>query len=904
MLIHALVSPRLVGRQDELEALAQRRAASARGHGSLVLIEGEAGIGKSRLVRAFCERLTHGRAHVGIGSCREFGNTSYGPIAEALGETGTAARPVAATRAQELSELRSRLALSCQRRNRVLVLEDIQWADEGTLSFLHYLLTYIGTMRLLVVATYRPDEAIDTQLVPYLTRIVRDRATFRLRLGPLTPLQIRHLIRLALRERRLSGAQVEEIVRRAEGNPFFAEELLTNSIECERSHSACALPPTIRAAVMERIAALDAPAAEIATRAAVLGERFEAQLLAQTFAYPLPDVLGVLRRLRDLGLIDEIPAQPPAYSFRHALTREAIYASLLAAEARPLHAEILRALEGRECSARDLGYHAWAAHDAAKSLRYNERAGDEAEAAHAHADAVRCYELALGGALDAPTRARLFSKAALSASRDGMAERAAELYDAAASALRGHGTPQQVADLYYAMGSQARVAGDSRRALAILERAADELPSGEIRARAMLRITSALMLLDRGDTAAANTAIAQADAVSDLPIYQNALCYAALNAADPSAFRTTNDAYRRICSSLGNDHLLQARFNRGFGLCVLGIDGEALAEFEAILPDVRDARLPSLEILAYANAAIVHARAGRLRLARELVERGLAIPEPTTTGPIALASAGIWIGHALCDDDLVKRAASEELVEAAFGSRINTTLGRLAGPYARWLDAAGETKEARSVLQRALEILRAPLGATETILAAAELGDASTRRAAFAFIPRLESIAHLEIYAATAEHLRAIHATGAGAPVRARAHASSAARIYRELGWTLHEARSLELAGERAAPVERYAQAEAVVDLRRIDPLSAREREVAAFVAGGASNQRIATNLSVSQRTVEKYLTSIYGKLGLRNRSELAALISRAATYSGASRAASSPARPASIKLRPVRRGS
>lgn len=880
MVTHARVCPRLVGRQDELAALAERRAASARARGSLVLIEGEAGIGKSRLLEAFCERLTHGRARVGSGSCREFGNAPYGPIAEALSEAGTAATPAPApTQAEELEWLRSRLALSCQRRNRVLILEDVQWADEGTLSFLHYLLKHIGTMRLLVVATYRPDETIDPRVARYLTRIARDRGTFRLALSPLTPLQIRHLLRLALGERRLSGAQVEEIVRRAEGNPFFAEELLTNAIECERSpHAARALPKTIRAAVAERIATLDELTTEIATRAAVFGERFEAALLAQTFGYLLPDVLTALRRLRDLGLIDEIPTHPPAYAFRHALTREAIYSGMLAAEVRPLHAEILLSLErGKRCKARELGYHAWAAGIGSKSLRYNELAGDEAEAAHAHTDAVRCYELALSGEPDGPTRARLLSKAALSASRDGMAERATELYDAAALALKDHGTPQEIAEIYYAMGSQARIAGDSRRALAILERAASELAPQEVRARAMLRITSALILLDWGDTAAASLAIAEAAAVADLPIYQNALGYAALNAADPDAFRSANDAYRRLCSALGPDHLLRARFNRGFGLCSLGIDDEALDELDAIVTEVHAAHLPSLEILAYANAAIIHARAGRLRVARELVERGLAIPEPTTTGPIALAAAGVWVGHAMCDDDLAMRAASEELVEAAFASRINTTLGRLAGPYARWLDAAGRGKEAKSVLRRAIDALHSPLGATETILAAGELGDSLTRRAAFAFIPTLESLSHLQIYAATAEHLRASQARAANAPLRARAHAANAARGYRALGWTLHEARSLELAGELAAPAQRYAAAEAVVDLRRIDPLSAREREIAALVAAGASNKHIAADLSVSQRTIEKYLTSIYAKLRLRNRSELAALIGRAA---------------------------
>lgn len=909
MLARALVSPRLVGRQEELSALVERRAASARGHGSFVLVEGEAGIGKSRLVESFCETLTHGRASVGIGHCREFGNAPYGPLAEALEGTGTALPPApAATRAEQLRDLRSRVVLACARRNRVLILEDIQWADEGTLAFLHYLLSYIGTMRLLVVATYRNDEVFEEHVAPYLTRLARDRGAFRLLLAPLGAIQIRHLIRLASGDRRLSGAEVEQIVRRAEGNPFFAEELLTSSIQLPRPGGVDGLPQTIRAAVMERIAKLDARATELATRASVLGPRFDAEFLAETFACAHAEVLIGLRHLRDAGLIAEIPTDPPTYSFRHALTREAIYASMLAAEVRPLHAGILSALELRErCAPQDLGYHAWAARDAPKCLRYNELAGDRAEEAHAHADAVHCYELALEGRPARATRARLLAKAALSASRDGMAARSAELYDAAASVLKGHGTPQEIAEMYYAMGSQARLAGDNQRAMAILDRAVRELPENERRARALLRITSALMLLDRGETAAAAAAIADAAGAADLPIYQNALGYAALNAADPEAFRHANDAYHELCTSLGADQALRARFNRAFGLCILGIDGEAIAIFDSIVPELQKTRLSSLEILSYANAAIVHARAGRLRLARELVERGLAIPEPTTTGPIALASAAVSIGHALCDGDLVARAASEEIVEAAFASRINTALGRLAGPYARWLGACGKAKEAQSLLARALESLHGPLGATETILAAAELGDAATQASAFAFIPTLQSLSHLDLYAATVAHLLAFHSRAAGELADLSLHAAAAARAYGRLGWPLYEARSRELAGERAAPAEHYAALEAVADLRRIAPLSPREREIAGLVAEGAANKRIAAQLNVSQRTIEKYLTSIYGKLGLRNRSELAAFVGRGtpdSNYSDAYREASSPARLASLMPQLTRRDS
>jgi DNA-binding CsgD family transcriptional regulator len=877
MMIHALVSPHLVARDEELAALVGRRDAAVRGRGSLILLEGEAGIGKSRLIEAFCESLSHGRASVGIGLCREFGTAPYGPIREAFTALGAFPPPFAAlSQAEELIELRARLVGACHRRARILILEDLQWADEASLAFLHYLLPQLGSLRLLVLATFRGEEISGSRVAPYVARLARDRSTYRISLPPLTPPQTRLLVRTALGERHLPSMQIEQIVRRSDGNPFFAEELLTNALESQASATASDhLPLTINAAVMERIAKLDDATVEVVSRAAIAGPRFEAATLASAFAYSMRDVLGALRSLRDAKLIVELAAEPPTYAFRHALTREAIYDSMLAAERRPLHARILETFEGRGGStARDLGYHAWAAMDAVKCFQYNERAGDEADALHAYSDAVRAYELALQGDCDRDARVRLLVKAATSSSRDGMAERAAKFYGDAASLLSEFGSSERVAELYYAMGNQARLAGDNRRAMRIIEQAARALPEREDRARAMLRVTSAFMHLDRGEVDVANSLIAQAQAASDMPIYHNALAYAAVSCGDVEAVRSAIEAHARLSAPLGRDQLLRVRFNLAFDLCILGLDAEALAKFDAIIPELEQSHLSSLQVLAYANAAIIHARAGRWEAAHELVERGLAIPEPTTTGPIALAAAGVSVGHALGDAELAERCASERIVEAAFESHINSTLGRLAGPYARWLYGQGELARAREVLRRASELLAAPLGATETILAASEFGDEATRATAVTFLPALDALSHLDIYAATAHHVRALEARTTQPFAMGRSHAERAAKAYRRLGWVLHEASSLKLT-ETQPPFAGPARINAAAEFRRSDPLSSREREVAALVAKGTANKGIAKKLSVSQRTIEKHLTSIYDKLGLRNRAQLAAFLAR-----------------------------
>lgn len=205
-----------------------------------------------------------------------------------------------------------------------------------------------------------------------------------------------------------------------------------------------------------------------------------------------------------------------------------------------------------------------------------------------------------------------------------------------------------------------------------------------------------------------------------------------------------------------------------------------------------------------ANCAIIHARKGNLPFARALVERAAELPESSSTGPIVLAAAALIVGFALWDEELVARCCSSEIVEAAFSSKITSTLGRIAGPYARWLHALRKNFEARSILRRAIETLRAPFGGTDTFIAAAELGDEPTRARAYAVIEALEGMTGTPIYAATSQHLRALRAIDNGETAVAADAAASAGAEYAKLGWPMHQAQCLELMGdlkERASAI-------------------------------------------------------------------------------------------------------
>jgi DNA-binding CsgD family transcriptional regulator len=164
-----------------------------------------------------------------------------------------------------------------------------------------------------------------------------------------------------------------------------------------------------------------------------------------------------------------------------------------------------------------------------------------------------------------------------------------------------------------------------------------------------------------------------------------------------------------------------------------------------------------------------------------------------------------------------------------------------------------------------------------------ELGDSATQRRAGGFLAQLDALAHLEIYAATALYVRALQAAGE-CPSGVSDLAAGAARAYTTLGWATYEAQCLELAGETREAAALWKRMGATGELQRMhrsagpgSPLSAREREIAALIADGTPNRVLAERFAINQRTVEKHLTSIYAKLGLRNRSELAAFVAREA---------------------------
>jgi class 3 adenylate cyclase len=492
-----------VGRERELAELAAWLEESLSERGRLVLIGGEPGIGKSRLLEEFARRAEAKGARVVGGSCWEGGGAPvYWPWIQVLRRLLPSARAIrsrATHLARLLPELRERLpdltaapaALltesdverfdlfvavaatlreAAAERALVVTLEDLHAADRSSLLLLSFLTRENRDSRLLVAGTFRDLEAKDAPLGDLLDRLSRDGA--RLALLGLDRREVEDLVERTL-GRRPPVAALAAIHEATAGNPLFVRELARllasegrlDSAGRTPSAHALAIPAGVRQAVHRRLALLSNGCRELLSAASVFGRECELAPLAESAGLDRERALALLDEAIAAGMVAEAASAPGRFAFTHGQVRETLYADLAYRRRIELHLRAGEALE-RRCAADlephldELALHFWhaaALGNAERAIGYALRAGERASGALAHDEAAASYERALAlldrAAPDDGRCASVLLRLGEARSRAGDPEAARESFGSAASLCRRLGDARGLARAALGLGA-------------------------------------------------------------------------------------------------------------------------------------------------------------------------------------------------------------------------------------------------------------------------------------------------------------------------------------------------------------------------------------------------------------------------------------------------------------------
>uniref|UniRef100_A0AAU3I5Q5 AAA family ATPase n=1 Tax=Streptomyces sp. NBC_01393 TaxID=2903851 RepID=A0AAU3I5Q5_9ACTN len=419
-----------IGRGDELSRLTGVLERARGGEPRAVLVAGDAGVGKTRTLTEAAARAAASGTTVLTGHCVDLGDVGlpYLPFTEILGAAaeddrfapafaahpavdrltgsgpGPGGAPDAGGRLRLFEAITGLLADLADITPLLLILEDLHWADQSSRDLLRFLLSR-GVLqrpgaggparRLAVFASYRADDLHRRHpLRPLLAELIRLPAVDRLELRPMGDADVARLVR-ALRTGPVSDTTVKSIVERAEGNAFYAEELLA-ALPGDDAPVSPAMPSGLADLLLIRIEQLSGTAQQVLRTAAVAGRRVEHELLRGAVQLPEDELESALREAVGHQLL--VPGDDATYSFRHALTREAVYADLLPGERVRLHRQFAGLLAGDARSAKNAAeraHHSRESHDLADALTASLEAADHAQCVGAPAEELRHLEAAL-----------------------------------------------------------------------------------------------------------------------------------------------------------------------------------------------------------------------------------------------------------------------------------------------------------------------------------------------------------------------------------------------------------------------------------------------------------------------------------------------------------------------------
>ncbi len=858
----------LLERAEQLRACADYLAEAAAGHGRLVYVAGEAGIGKSTFT-AQVMADAGATAAVAVGACDGSATPApLGPLVEMLPHLPDDVWPLGASRQDVFARLLATLSDPPDGRPRLLVVEDAHWADEATLDLLRFLARRIHRCRALVLVTYRPEDAA---AVRGLRILLGDTAsatgTRRIDLPPLTPDAVRRLVAEHAREHpEAAGADPAQLFGVTGGNAFFVTEAL--------SAGTGRVPPTVRDAVLARVARLDEESQRALEVVALAGARAETGLLVDLLAHGLTAIDEPL----DRGLLRQVDGD---VVFRHELARLAVADEVPVGRSVHIHRRLLAAFIARGADPALLAHHAEAAGDVDAVLAFAPVAAARAAELGAHQEAVRQYRRALRHAdrLADSQRAELLwalgyesyltlhIDEAITATREAL-----DIWDAAGEGVR-------VGDAWRCLSRLSWFAGRRDDAEQQAEAAIELLEGTETVEQALAYSNSAQLRMLSSDLAGTREwGRRTLDLVDRLPEggrREEVRLHALNNLGTMEITAGDLDAGRaRLVESLEgaraadlHEHAARAYCNLVSAAVVQRRHEEAQRYLDEGMDYCIDRDLDSWTLYLEGGRARLHLNRGEATAARQLAESVLERSNMSAIDAIepvlVLAHVHSRVGDPRAEGEL-RRAT-----ELAAGMREVQRVGPAVSTRCEAAWISGDVDTCQTV---ALEGWRT-----------AESADCPWNRGAVATWLPDDVVVPVELlappfaaeragrWAEASELWRRLGCPFEQALALARSGTqeglTEAARLFDRLGADAAAGRARALLRAQGWVAPRAARS-----ARHPTGLTAREVEVLGLVSEGLTDAQVAERLVISRRTAEHHVSSILAKVGASSRRELADL--------------------------------